>query len=51
MKAMLEMEPSQRITAIEALADPYFDGLRDTEIEKLLFQNNLLRGNNTGSSA
>jgi len=36
MKAMLEMEPSERITAIEALADPYFDGLREAEVEKLL---------------
>ena len=29
MKAMLTMDPADRITAIEALADPYFDGLRD----------------------
>lgn len=36
MKAMLEMDPADRITAIEALADPYFDGLRDAEVEKLL---------------
>jgi cyclin-dependent kinase-like len=36
MKAMLEMDPAQRITALEALADPYFDGIRDAEVEKLL---------------
>jgi len=36
MKAMLEMDPSQRITALEALADPYFDGMRDAEVEKLI---------------
>lgn len=36
MKAMLEMDPTDRITAIEALADPYFDGLRDPEVEKLI---------------
>ena len=37
MKAMLTMEPEDRITAIEALADPYFDGLRDPEVEKLIY--------------
>lgn len=36
MKAMLTMEPNERITAIESLADPYFDGLRDSEVEKLI---------------
>lgn len=36
MKAMLEMDPTDRITAIEALADTYFDGLRDAEVEKLI---------------
>lgn len=36
MKAMLEMDPTDRITAVEALADPYFDGLRDPDVEKLI---------------
>ena len=35
MKAMLTMEPNERITALESLADPYFDGMREPEIEKL----------------
>lgn len=36
VKGMLEMDPSDRYTAIECLADIYFDGLRDAEIEKLV---------------
>ena len=27
MQRMLELSPKDRITAIEALADPYFDGI------------------------
>jgi hypothetical protein len=30
------MDPTQRYTAIDCLADPYFDGVRDAEIEALL---------------
>lgn len=36
MKALLLMDPNERMTAIEALADPYFDGLRENEIERLI---------------
>ena len=36
MKGMLEMDPSDRYTALECLADPYFDGLRDPEVEKMI---------------
>ena len=36
MKGMLEMDPSDRYTALECLADPYFEGLREPEIEKLI---------------
>lgn len=32
MKGMLEMDPTQRMTALEALDHPYFDGIRDDEI-------------------
>lgn len=49
MKAMLEMEPTKRITALEALADSYFDGLRDSEVERLISQSNIVRTNNTAS--
>jgi len=33
---MLELNPKDRITAIEALADPYFDGVREADIEELI---------------
>ena len=36
MKGMLEMDPSERYSALECLADPYFDGLRDPEVEKMI---------------
>jgi cyclin-dependent kinase-like len=36
MKGMLEMDPADRYNALECLADPYFDGLRDPETEKLI---------------
>jgi hypothetical protein len=36
MKGMLEMDPNERYTALECLADPYFDGLREPEVEKLI---------------
>ena len=32
MKGMLAMESKDRMTAIECLAHPFFDGLRDDEI-------------------
>eukprot|EP00347_Sterkiella_histriomuscorum_P018635 403344766 len=50
MKAMLEMDPSARISAIESLADPYFDGLRDADVEKLLKEQNI-RPQGTNSQA
>ncbi len=36
MRGMLEMDPNDRFQAIECLADSYFDGLRDAEVEKLI---------------
>lgn len=36
MKGMLEMDPEERYTALECLADPYFDGLREPEVERLI---------------
>jgi cyclin-dependent kinase-like len=36
MKGMLDMEPSSRYTALDCLADPFFDGLRDPEVEKMI---------------
>ncbi len=36
MSGMLEMDETQRLTALECLAHPYFDGIREQEIEILL---------------
>lgn len=36
MAKMLELNPWDRVTALEALADPYFDGMREPEIEDLV---------------
>jgi cyclin-dependent kinase-like len=33
MGRMLELNPKDRITALEALGDPFFDGIRETEID------------------
>lgn len=49
MKAMLIMDHNERITAVEALADPYFDGLRDADIERLIKEQ--LGSNTHGSQA
>jgi len=36
MQGMLSMEEDKRLTAIECLAHPFFDGMRDDEIESLI---------------
>jgi hypothetical protein len=36
MSGMLQMEEGRRLTAIECLAHPYFDGLRSDEIDNLI---------------
>jgi cyclin-dependent kinase-like len=36
MTGMLKMDPEDRLTAGECLAHPYFDGIREPEIEKLI---------------
>ena len=36
VKGMLEMDPEERYTALECLADPYFDGLREPEVERMI---------------
>ena len=33
---MLRMDPNSRYNSFECLADPYFDGVRDPETEKLV---------------
>jgi cyclin-dependent kinase-like len=36
MAGMLAMNPAERHTALDCLADPYFDEVRDPETEKLI---------------
>jgi hypothetical protein len=36
MKGMLEMDPANRLSALECLADPYFEGLREPEVERMV---------------
>jgi len=36
MNGFLEMDPAKRITSLEALAHPYFDGIRDEETNNLI---------------
>ncbi len=36
MGGMLVMDPEQRYTAADCLADPYFDNIREPEVDKLL---------------
>ena len=38
MNGMLTMEPERRLTAVECLEHPYFDGMRDAEIEEIIHQ-------------
>lgn len=41
LKSLLKMEPTERLTAIEALKHPYFDGMREDDfIRKLLSNQN-----------
>jgi hypothetical protein len=49
MKGMLEMDPDERYTALECLGDPYFDGLREPEIEKMVrgLNNNAMNQSST----
>jgi cyclin-dependent kinase-like len=34
MAGLLEMDPTKRLTAYEALMHPYFDDIRDSELEQ-----------------
>jgi len=36
MNGMLKMDPEERLSAIECLANPYFDGIREPEVEKIV---------------
>jgi cyclin-dependent kinase-like len=34
MNGMLMMDPEERYTAMDCIADPYFDNIRDPDIEE-----------------
>lgn len=36
VKGMLALDPDKRLTAAEALAEPWFDNLREPEVEHLI---------------
>ena len=36
MGKMLAMDPADRITALQCLSHPYFDGMRDAETENMI---------------
>jgi len=36
LKGMLTLDPETRLTAVEALAEPWFDNLREPEVEQLI---------------
>ena len=36
VKGMLALDPEKRLTAAEALAEPWFDSLREPEVEQLI---------------
>ena len=36
MKALLKLDPNERLTSNEALNHPYFDGLRDNDHESII---------------
>lgn len=36
LKGLLILDPDQRFTAVDALAEPWFDSLREPEVEQLI---------------
>ena len=51
MTGMLNMEVSSRLTAIECLAHPYFDGMRSEETDNLIQGYNQLKQQQLNSAA
>lgn len=50
MNGMLKMDPEERLTAIECLAHPYFEGIRDPDTEKLVQAQIKLQNRDTSKS-
>ena len=36
LRGMLELDHEKRLTAVEALAEPWFDNIREVEVEQLI---------------
>jgi cyclin-dependent kinase-like len=43
LKQLIKMNPGDRLTAIDALKHPYFDGLREDDFLRKLSSNNYIR--------
>jgi serine/threonine protein kinase len=43
LKGLLRMAPGDRLTAIDALKHPYFDGLREEDFLRKLSSNNYIK--------
>jgi serine/threonine protein kinase len=43
LKGLLTLDPTKRLSAVEALAEPWFDELREPEVEKLIKAHQQLR--------
>ena len=43
MKQLLKMNPGDRLSAIDALKHPYFDGIREEDLMRKLSSNNYIR--------
>lgn len=48
LKQLLKMNPADRLTAIDALKHPYFDGLREDDFMRRLSSNNYIRNEGKG---
>jgi serine/threonine protein kinase len=43
MKQLLRMNPAERLTAIDAIKHPYFEGIREEDFLRKLSSNNYIR--------
>jgi cyclin-dependent kinase-like len=43
LKQLLRMNPSDRLTAVDALKHPYFDGIREDDFIRKLSSNNYIK--------
>jgi hypothetical protein len=46
----MRMDPGERIPALDALAHPYFEGIREPHIDKLISQSQVMRRRSSSKS-